>query len=124
MGFGVFAAEEPDWQQVTFANVCHGPVNLYWLKFGDDINEEIFLSTIPVGHEFKDSTDIGATYRLKWADGSNGGKFGEDILEEWVIQSVASGPEQLIKVCIEARMREDLWLDSECNVTVIIQCQS
>lgn len=89
---------------LSVVNVCDDEVNLYWLHFNQE--EEIYLSTIPAGHQFTQETDVGQVFRVKW--GNNNGVFGEDIMQEFDIEDLGeNNGEQEVFVCEAARAALD-----------------
>lgn len=101
--FLTLVASQTNGIQVDFINICRAPVNLYWLHYNRQSEE--FMSTIPPNHMFSQMTDVEQVWRVKWADGSNQGIFGEDIIEEYTIEDL--GDKQEIKICLMARIREE-----------------
>lgn len=89
---------------VTFINVCYSAVSLYWLH-SNGLSEE-FVTMIPPDHQMTQSSYVGHVFRIKWADDSNRGIFGEDIIEEYTIEDLGVD-EQVIKICLLTRQREE-----------------
>ena len=77
--------------EVKWLNICRGPIHLFWVAHGGKSEE--FISEIPEDHYFSVDTQAGNVFRIKFAN-DNRGVFGEDVLEEWIIEDVDS-PEQV-----------------------------
>lgn len=82
---------------VTFVNRCPGPLDLFWLHYNN--REELFQFQLPQGHMNHIMTHPNRIFRTKYSY-DNRGIFGEDILEEWIIQFIEQHPtEQEIRLC-------------------------
>eukprot|EP00929_Paragymnodinium_shiwhaense_P063530 TRINITY_DN3172_c0_g1_i1.p1 TRINITY_DN3172_c0_g1~~TRINITY_DN3172_c0_g1_i1.p1 ORF type:complete len:216 (+),score=52.93 TRINITY_DN3172_c0_g1_i1:87-734(+) len=87
---------------VTFINGCGGPVDLFWLH--NDEQHEIYQYSLPKGHQNHMLTSPNNTFRIKFSD-MNRGKFGKDVLEEWIIEHLPHSPHrQEVKFCIHPEL--------------------